>query len=376
MATSRDPYEVLGVAREASQDEVRKAYLKLAHKYHPDKTGGDKHAEDKLKEVNAAYDVLKNPEKRQAYDRFGSTDGQGFGGFGGGGFGGQTGGFGGEGFEAPFEDFFDMLFGQGGKRRPGMQPGNDLELRLRVTLEEAYKGTKKKLRFGRMENCGECHGTGAAAGSRPETCGQCHGSGQVRVAHGFFSVTRTCPGCAGSGRTVSKPCRSCGGRGQKKSNRELSVDVPAGVDTGSRLRVGGEGEAGVGNGPRGDLYIHIEVEPHPVFKRDGVTIVCELPVSIAQVALGASVRVPTLNGEAELKIPAGSQSGAQLRLRGLGMPDLRGYRQGDQVVRLAVETPVKLSRRQKELLRQFEEESDAKSYPLGKRFADEAGKPQ
>jgi len=371
MASSQDPYDVLGVSRTASQEEVRKAYLKLAHKYHPDKTGGDKAAEDKLKEVNAAYDILKSPDKRAKFDRFGSADAQGFGGFGQGGFG-QGGA---EGFDAPFEDFFDMLFGQGGgRRRQGAQPGNDLELRLRISLEEAYKGTKKKLRFSRAENCADCHGTGAAAGSRPETCPQCHGTGQVRVAHGFFSVTRTCPGCAGAGRIVSKPCRSCSGRGQKKANRELSVDVPSGVDSGSRLRVGGEGEAGPNNGPRGDLYIHIEVEPHPIFKRDGVNIVCEIPVTLTQAALGASMRIPTLNGEAELKVPAGSQSGSQLRLRGLGMPDLRGYRQGDQIVRVLVETPVKLSRKQKELLKQFEEESDARSYPLGKQFEEATGK--
>ncbi len=366
MPSSQDPYDVLGVARDASPDEVRKAYLKLAHKYHPDKTGGDKTAEEKLKEINAAYDILKNPEKRAQFDRFGATDGQGFGGFGQGGFG-QGGG---QGFEAPFEDFFDMLFGQGGSRqRPGgARPGNDLELRLRITLEEAYKGTKKKIRFSRAENCAECHGTGAAPGSRPETCPQCHGTGQVRVAHGFFSVTRTCPGCAGAGRIVSKPCRHCNGRGQRKANRELSVDVPSGVDSGSRLRVGGEGEAGPNNGPRGDLYIHIEVEPHPLFTRDGVNILCELPVTVTQAALGATLRIPTLNGEAELKIPAGTQSGKQLRLRGLGMPDLRGYRQGDQVVKIAVETPVKLSRKQKELLRQLESESDSRSYPLRKQF--------
>ena len=377
MAQSKDLYEILGVSRDAPQDELRKAYLKLAHKYHPDKTGGDKSAEDKLKEVNAAYDTLKNPEKRAQYDRFGTTDGQP--GFGGGGFGGAGFGGGGGGYEAPFEDFFDMLFGQGGRKGgggPASQPGNDLELRLSVTLKEAAFGAKKKLRYNRKENCGDCKGTGAAPGSQPQSCNQCGGVGQVRVAHGFFSVTRTCPQCRGTGRTISKPCRACSGAGQIKAKRDLSVDVPPGVDNGSRLRVTGEGEAGRGNGPRGDLYIHLEIEPHELFKRDGNNIICELPVTLVQATLGTTLRVPTLESEAELKIPAGTQSGAQLRLRGLGLPDLRGYRQGDQLVKVTVETPVKLSRKQKDLLRQLDEMSDTKNHPLQQRFFDAVKKNQ
>jgi molecular chaperone DnaJ len=366
MAQTRDLYEILGVPKTASQDEIRKAYLKLAHKFHPDKTGGDKAAEEKLKEVNSAYDVLKNAEKRAQYDRFGSADGQPFGG----GFTGQ--GFGGQGFDAPFEDFFDMLFGQGTRRRsPGGQPGNDLELRLSISLKEAALGTKKTVRFGRMDNCAECKGTGAAAGSRPEACPQCGGTGQVRAAHGFFSVTRACPQCHGSGRHIAKPCRSCSGQGQVKTSRELAVDVPAGVDTGSRLRVSGEGEAGAGGGPRGDLYIYIEVEPHPFLKRDGSILYCEIPITIAQAALGGSVRVPTLEGHADLNVPPGTQSGAQLRLRGLGMPDLRGYHQGDLIVRVVVETPVKLSRRQRDLLKEFEDLSDRKTHPLHSQFKEQ-----
>lgn len=373
MAQSTDLYELLGVERTASQDQIRKAYLKLAHKYHPDKTGGDKEAEEKLKKINAAYDILKNTEKRAQYDRFGSTDGQGFGGFGGQGFGG-----GGAGFEAPFEDFFDMLFGQGGKRggagAGGAKPGNDLELRLTITLEEAAFGTKKKIRYNRRETCADCKGSGAAPGSKPENCGQCQGTGQVRVAHGFFSVTRTCPQCHGAGKTISKPCPTCTGKGQTKSVRELSVDVPAGVDSGSRLRVTGEGEAGYGGGRRGDLYIFIEVGKHALFERDGTTILCEVPITFSQAALGASVRVPTLEGEAELKIPPGTQTGTQLRLRGLGMPDLRGYRQGDQIVRVVVETPQKLSRKQKDLIKEFDEQSDGKTYPLRDKFTEDTEK--
>jgi molecular chaperone DnaJ len=374
MAQSTDLYEMLGVERTASQDQIRKAYLKLAHKYHPDKTGGDKEAEEKLKKINGAYDILKNPEKRAQYDRFGSTDGQGFSGFGGQGFGGG----GGAGYEAPFEDFFDMLFGQGGKRGQAgggaAKPGNDLELRLTISLEDAAFGTKKKIRYNRRESCNDCKGSGAAAGSKAENCSQCQGTGQVRVAHGFFSVTRTCPQCHGAGKTISKPCPTCAGKGQNKSVRELSVDVPAGVDSGSRLRVTGEGEAGLGGGRRGDLYIFIEVAKHSFFERDGTTILCDVPITFSQAALGDSIRVPTLEGEAELKIPAGTQNGTQLRLRGLGMPDLRGYRQGDQIVRVLVETPQKLSRKQKDLLKEFDDLADNKSYPLHEKFREDTEK--
>lgn len=364
---AKDLYQILGVNRDAPQDEIRKAYLKLAHKYHPDKTGGDKEAEEKLKEINAAYDILKTPEKRKQYDQFGSTSPGGFGG---------GGGPGGAGFEAPFEDFFDMLFGQ--KRRPGggggggpsARPGNDLELRLTITLEEAAAGAKKKVRFNRMERCGECSGSGAAPGSQPETCTQCGGQGQVRVAHGFFSVTRTCPQCNGQGKVISKPCRKCSGKGQIKNSRELSVDIPAGVDTGSTLRVSGEGEPGRGGGPRGDLYIHLEVTPHELFQRDGATLLCEVPISFTQAALGDTLRVPTLDKEAELKIPAGTQPGTQFRLRGMGLPDLRGYRQGDLIVKVLVEVPTKLSKRQRELLEEFETLNDPKASPMFKQFFD------
>lgn len=368
---AKDLYSVLGVSKEATQDEIRKAYLKLAHKYHPDKTGGDKAAEEKLKEINAAYDVLKNPEKRAQYDRFGSTDGGNP--FAGGGFGGFGGG--GGGFEAPFEDLFDVLFGaQGGGRRSrgGPQRGDDLEMRLGITLKEAANGVSKKIRFSRNETCGDCRGSGAAAGSKPETCSKCGGAGQVRVSHGFFSVTQTCPKCRGAGRIITNPCRKCGGSGTVRSSRELSVDVPPGVDTGSRLRVSGEGEPGPNGGPRGDLYLVIEVAPHKHFTREGNSILCEVPISFAQAALGTTLRVPTLSGEAELKIPAGTQTGTQFRMRGLGMPDLRGYGQGDQIVRVVVETPTSLSKRQKELLQEFQavSEENPKSTPIYKRFWD------
>jgi len=362
-----DLYEILGVARDASDDEIRRAYLKLAHKYHPDKTGGDKEAENKLKEINAAYDILKNPEKRRQYDRFGTVGEQG-------GFGGFGQGFGGAGFESPFDDFFDMLFGRGGARRSAARPGNDLEYRTTITLEEAAFGAKRHVKFSRMEMCNECSGTGAAPGSRAEVCPTCQGAGQMRVAQGFFSVTQTCHRCRGTGRIVSKPCPRCSGTGRVRTPREVTVDIPAGVDTGMRLRVAGEGEPGENGGPRGDLHVLIEVEPHELFQREGIHIVCEYPVSFTQAALGATVRVPTLRKDADLKIPAGTQSGTIFRLRGLGMPDLRGYRQGDQLVRLIVEIPSKLTRRQRELLKEFEEEKDNKAYPLYKRFMDKLKK--
>lgn len=369
---AQDYYEVLGVSRDASPDEIRKAYRKLAHQYHPDKTGGDKDAEEKLKEINAAYDTLKNPEKRAQYDRFGPEAAQY--GAGGGGFGGFS-GFGGPGgFESAFDDIFDMFFGReggpGGGRRRTATPGNDLEYPLKVTLWEAATGTKKKISFNRMETCSTCTGSGAEPGSTPEACNSCRGAGQVRVSQGFFSITRTCPKCKGAGRVVTNPCRDCSGRGTVKSKRELSVDLPPGVDTGSRLRIPGEGEPGMGGGPRGDLYVLVEVEPDEIFSREGNDIICEVPVSFPQAALGTTVRVPSLNGEAELKVPAGTQSGTMFRLRGLGMPDIRGYAHGDQLVKVVVETPTKLSREQKDMLQRFEELSDERSYPKYRRFMD------
>jgi molecular chaperone DnaJ len=365
MPPTKDLYEILGVPRTATQDEIRKAYLKLAHKFHPDKTGGDPEAEQRLKEVNAAYDVLKNAEKRKQYDRFGEEGNP----FGGGGFGGG----GGAGFEAPFEDFFDMLFGQGGRRGGGgarAQQGRDLEMGVTVSLKEAATGVKKTIRFNRKETCTSCRGSGAAPGTQPEACSQCGGAGQVRATHGFFAVNRVCPRCGGSGRFIPKPCRSCGGNGMETAKRELEVEIPAGIESGHQLRVTGEGEPGPNNGPRGSLYLAITVEPHEVFKRDGTTITCDVPISFTQAALGDKIRVPTLDGEADITVPAGTQSGTQFRLRGLGMPDLRGYRQGDQIVEIKVETPTKLSKRQKELLEEFQELSDHKNYPLYRRFLD------
>lgn len=385
MPKARDFYELLGVPRDASDQDIRKAYLKLAHKYHPDKTGGDKEAEEKLKEINEAYDTLKNKEKRARYDQFGGQDSPFGAGFGGGGFEGFGGFNGAAGFDTPFEDFFDVLFGRGGGGNRGGRrraaPGNDLEYRLSVSLREAAKGVQRKVQFHRQEVCGDCSGSGAAPGTQPEACSQCGGAGQVRMAQGFFSVTRPCPRCRGTGRTVATPCSRCSGAGRVQLQRELSIDIPAGVDSGSRLRVAGEGEPGIGGGPRGDLFIHIDVEEDDVFVREGNHVICNIPISFTQAALGATVRVPTLDGETDLHIPEGTQTGTPFRLRGLGIPDVRGYSRGDQIVRVQVETPRKLNKEQKELLRQFEELCNAKTYPLHQRFWDSltrsfTGKPE
>lgn len=356
---ARDFYDILGVPRSADEDAIRKAYRKLAHKYHPDKTGGDKAAEEKLKEINEAYDVLKNKEKRAQYDRFGAQ-------------GAHFAGSGGFDAGSPFDDIFDAFFGGGGGRTranaAAAVAGDDLEYRTKISLRDAAFGVKKKIRFTRMENCSECGASGAARGSERETCGQCGGAGQVRMAQGFFSITRTCPRCNGNGYQILDPCKRCRGRGRVETDRELSVDLPAGVDTGSRVRVSGEGEPGRNNGPRGDLYLYIEVEPDPLFKREGNSVMCEIPINFSQALLGAGIRVPTLDGDADLKIPAGTQSGTVFKLRGLGIPDIRGYSKGDQLVRIQVETPTKLTREQRELIERFDELSSSKTYPLHAKF--------
>ncbi len=357
---AQDFYDTLGVDKTATEQEIRTAYRKLAHKYHPDKTGGDVEAEETLKGINAAYDVLKNKEKRAKYDQFGPEGSP----FGGGGFSGA---------DSPFNDIFDAFFGgSGGRQRRGPSPtqGADLEYHLRITLHEAAQGVAKSINFTRYENCSNCSGTGAAKGSQPQNCSQCGGAGQVRMSQGFFSVTRTCPQCQGQGSVVSDPCRECRGAGQVNVDREISVDIPAGVATGMRLRVSGEGEAGKLGGPRGDLYVLIEVTPHNIFVREGNDLICELPISFPLAILGGAINVPTLDGEAELKIPHGTQSATVFKLRGMGLPDIQGYRKGDQLVRIHVETPTKLSKEQKELIKQFDEISTTKTYPSHKRFMD------
>ncbi|MBL8562918.1 MAG: molecular chaperone DnaJ [Gemmobacter sp.] len=362
----RDYYEVLGVARGASAEELKKAYRTKAKELHPDRNADNPNAEAQFKEVNEAYDVLKDADKKAAYDRFGHAAFEG--GMGGG--GGPRGGFGGGNgdFASAFSDVFEDLFGDfmGGGRggagagaRTRAQRGSDLRYNLRVTLEEAFKGVQKTITVPASIACDSCHGTGAEGGAEPVTCPTCSGMGKVRAQQGFFTVERTCPTCNGMGRMVKNPCKVCGGAGRTEKDRALSVNIPAGVETGTRIRLAGEGEAGLRGGPSGDLYIFIEVKEHPIFQRDGVHLFFRVPVPMTTAAMGGEVEVPTIDGgRSRVKVPAGSQTGKQMRLRSKGMPALRGGGSGDLLIELVVETPVNLTARQKELLREFEKLSE------------------
>jgi molecular chaperone DnaJ len=344
----RDYYEVLGVGRNASADEIKKAYRKLARKYHPDANPDNKEeAEAKFKEISEAYVVLSDPEKRANYDRFGhaGVDGQGFGGFEG--FG-DLGGLG---------DIFEMFFGGGGRRSNGPARGRDIRADLELNLKEAAFGLEREIKVARIEACGTCGGSGAAPGSKPKTCLACGGSGQMQYAQntpfGRIVQSRTCDRCHGTGQIVEKPCATCHGEGKVRKNRNIKVKVPAGVDNGSRLRLAGEGEVGSKGGPPGDLYVYIHVKPHRIFRREGDDLICELPISFTQAALGGELEVPTLEGNEILKIPEGTQTGTVFRIRGKGIPHVNGYGRGDQHVRVKVVTPRKLSEKQKALLREF-----------------------
>ncbi|MCE6952228.1 molecular chaperone DnaJ [Cereibacter sphaeroides] len=366
----RDYYEVLGVSRTASADELKKAYRTKAKELHPDRNADNPQAEAQFKEVNEAYDVLRDADKKAAYDRYGHAAFEG--GMGGG--GGPRGGYGQQGdFASAFSDVFEDLFGdfmggRGGAARSRAQRGSDLRYNLRVTLEDAYRGVQKTINVPASIACDACKGTGAEGGAEPVTCPTCSGMGKVRAQQGFFTVERTCPTCNGAGQIVKNPCKSCHGAGRVEKERSLSVNIPAGVETGTRIRLAGEGEAGMRGGPSGDLYIFIEVREHAIFQRDGVHLFCRVPVSITAAALGGEVEVPTIDGgSSRVKIPAGSQTGKQMRLRSKGMPALRGGGVGDMLIELAVETPVNLTARQKELLREFEKLSEDNN-PEGKSF--------
>jgi molecular chaperone DnaJ len=362
--SKRDYYDVLGVSKGASADEIKKGYRKKAKELHPDRNADNPDAENLFKEANEAYDVLKDPEKKAAYDRFGHAAFEG--GMGGGGGGRPGGGFQGQGdFASAFSDVFDDLFGdfmggrQGGGGRQRAARGADLRYNLRVTLEEAYNGLQKTINVPSSVQCDACDGTGAEGGAEPVTCPTCSGMGKVRATQGFFTVERTCPTCSGLGQIIKNPCSKCGGQGRVQRERALSVNIPAGVETGTRIRLAGEGEAGMRGGPPGDLYIFIDVKKHEIFERESSELHCRVPVSMAIAALGGDIEVPTIDGgRSRVKIPAGSQSGRQMRLRGKGMPALRGGAAGDMFIELAVETPVNLTSRQKELLREFEELSE------------------
>ena len=359
--SKRDYYDVLGVSKGASSDDIKKAFRRKAKELHPDRNSDNPDAESQFKEANEAYDILKDAEKKAAYDRFGHAAFEG-------GTGGRPGGFGGGGqgdFASAFSDVFEDLFGdfmggqRGGGGRSRASRGSDLRYNMRISLEEAYAGVQKTIKVPSSVTCRACNGTGAEGGSEPETCPTCTGMGKVRAQQGFFTDERTCPTCNGQGQIIKNPCRVCGGAGREETERQLGVNIPSGVETGNRIRLAGEGEAGLRGGPSGDLYIFVDVKEHPIFQREGVDLYCRVPVGMSSAALGGDVEVPTIDGgRSRVKIPAGSQSGKQMRLRGKGMPALRGAGSGDMFIEIAVETPVNLTSRQKELLREFENLSD------------------
>ncbi|SHF05287.1 molecular chaperone DnaJ [Loktanella atrilutea] len=357
----RDYYETLGLRKGAGADEIKKAYRQKAKELHPDRNTDNPKAEEQFKEANEAYEVLKDADKKAAYDRYGHAAFEG--GMGGGGGGRRPGGAQGNGdFASAFSDVFDDLFGDfmggqrgGGGGRARATRGNDLRYNLRVKLEDAYAGLAKTITVPTAVQCGNCNGTGADDGSEPVTCPTCSGMGKVRAQQGFFTVERTCPTCNGMGQTIKNPCHVCHGAGRVEKEKSLSVNIPAGVETGTRIRLAGEGEAGMRGGPAGDLYIFIEVADHPLFEREASNLFCRVPVSIASAALGGEIEVPTIDGgRSRVKIPEGSQSGRQMRLRGKGMPALRGGAAGDMFIELNVETPVNLTVRQREILKEFD----------------------
>ena len=352
--SKRDYYDVLGVPKGSQADAIKKAYRTKAKELHPDRNSDNPNAESQFKEVNEAYEVLKDADKKAAYDRYGHAA---FEGAGGQGFGG-----GGD-FSSAFSDVFDDLFGDfmGGGRggRKQQSRGSDLRYNLSISLEEAFAGLQKTINIPSAVTCGSCNGTGAAGGSSPTTCPTCSGLGKVRATQGFFTVERGCPTCSGVGQIIKNPCSSCGGQGTQKKDKALSVNVPPGVETGTRIRLAGEGETAPRGGVSGDLYIFIEVSKHKIFERDGLNLFCRVPVSMAKASLGGEVEVPTIDGgRSRVRIPAGSQSGRQMRLKGKGMPAIKTIQKGDMFIEMAVETPVNLTAKQKELLQEFDELSE------------------
>lgn len=373
MSDKRDYYDILGVSKGADKAEIKKAYRKLAMKYHPDRNPDNKEAEAKFKEASEAAEVLLDEGKRQRYDQFGHA-----------GVNGQAGGFGGGGFQGGFGDFGDLgdifgdIFGdmmgggrgrRGGRRRQGVA-GNDLQMAVSVTFEEAAFGAKKTVSINKETSCGTCKGSGAKEGSEPTSCDMCHGAGEVRRQQGFFTVASSCPKCNGSGTMIKDPCGTCHGQGRKKKKVELEVTIPAGIDHGQRLKLSGEGDAGAQGGPNGDLYIVVDVKEHEIFRRDGFNVHYTVPISFSQAALGAEVEVPTLDGKVVVDLPAGTQSGKKMRLKGKGIQKLGGYGQGDAILTVHVETPTKLSKEHKELLEKIAKLEGKQCHPMSHGFID------
>jgi molecular chaperone DnaJ len=368
----RDFYEILGVAKGASEEDIKKSYRKLAMKYHPDRNPDNKEAEEKFKEVKEAYEMLTNPEKRDAYDRYGHAGVDPNSGMGGGGFGA------GGGFGDAFGDIFGDIFGggaRGGRNAGGPQVyrGADLRYNLEITLEQAAAGFDTTIRVPSWDKCDTCHGSGAKPGTQPVTCSTCAGHGQVRMQQGFFSIQQTCPKCHGSGKIIPEPCAACGGAGRIKRNKTLEVKIPAGIDSGMRIRSSGNGEPGTNGGPAGDLYVEIHIKPHTVFQREGDDLHCEMPISFSKAALGGEIEVPTLAGKVSFTIPEGTQTGKTFRLKGKGIKGVRSGYAGDLFCHVLVETPVKLTDKQKDLLREFERltnDGGAKHSPQSKGWMD------
>lgn len=373
MSSKRDLYEVLGVARGASKEDIKKAYRKLAMQHHPDKNPGNKESEALFKEASHAADILLDDQKRKMYDQFGHDGAQ---------MGGGPGGFGGGGFQGDFGDlgdifgdiFGDILGGQrgggrrGGSRRTRAQAGDDLQTELNITFEEAAFGAEKELHINRSIVCGDCHGSGAKKGTSPTTCDMCHGHGEIRRQQGFFTIAQPCPKCHGTGQMIKDVCESCNGRGRNKKREKLSVKVPAGIDEGQRLKLSGQGDSGMHGGPAGDLYVLIHLNEHEFFKRDEFDVHCEVPISFSQAALGTEIEVPTLGGRVSVKVPEGTQSGQKMKLRNKGITKLGGYGFGDQIITIHVETPTKLSKEQREIFARLSELEQSSTNPMTKGF--------
>lgn len=359
-----DFYETLGVQKGADEKELKSAFRKLAMQFHPDRNPGDASCEHKFKEINEAYETLKDPQKRAAYDRFGHAA------FENGGMNGGGAGFAAGGFADIFEDIFGEMMG-GGRRRNsgGRERGADLRYNMEISLEEAYAGKTAQIHVPASLSCDECSGSGAKPGTQPVTCSMCHGHGKVRASQGFFSIERTCPQCQGRGQTIKDPCPKCAGQGRVTEERSLSVNIPAGIEDGTRIRLAGEGEAGLRGGPSGDLYIFLAIKPHEFFQRDGADLYCKVPISMTTAALGGSFEVTTLDGsQTRVKVPEGTQNGRQFRMKGKGMPVLRQPQIGDLYIQTAVETPQNLTRRQRELLEEFEQLSSKENSPQSSGF--------